>query len=100
MARPQNAPKGLFVKDQINVGSSELTGNSTGNLLLSGGVQLSGVSTGLITATSTAVVLPGAQLTMNSMNFRMAANSTGTGLQINTTGTTWLWASTTSVGPA
>ena len=123
MARPQNAPKGLFVKDQINVGTSELTGNSTGNLLLSGGVQLSGVSTAiltadstgnvsasagvklsgedtLLTANSTAIIGSVARLTLNSMDMRLASNSTGVGLQINTTGTTWLWTSTTSVGPA
>ena len=105
MARPQNAPKGLFVKDQVNVGTtlnlgdSALTADSTGNLAVAAGVKLSGEST-LLTANSTAVIGSVAQLTLNSMNMRLAANSTGTGLQINNTGTAWVWVSTTSVGPA
>ena len=53
MARPQNSPRGLFVKDQINVSSAQITGNSTGNLLLSGGLQLSDISTAVLTADST-----------------------------------------------
>ena len=99
MARPQNAPRGLFVKEQINVGAVELAANTTGNLTLSAGIALSGEDT-LLTANSTAVVASVAQLTLNSMNARLAANSTGVGLQINNTGTGWVWVSTTSVGPA
>ena len=65
----------------------------------SAGVKLSGEDT-LLTANSTSIIGSVARLTLNSMDMRLASNSTGVGLQINTTGTTWLWTSTTSVGPA
>lgn len=99
MANLQNSPRGVFGKAQVNVGAVQLTGDSTGNLKLNAGIKLSGEAT-LITVNSTAIVGSVAQLTLNSMNMRLAANDTGVGIQINTTGTTWLWVSTTSVGPA
>lgn len=59
MSRPQNAPKGLFTKKQINVGTQELTYNST-HLILSGGIKLGGAAGGAITANSTGATFAGA----------------------------------------
>lgn len=84
MARAQNAPNGLFVKEKVQ--STQLAVSSTATL--SGATTVSGVTT-----------LP-TQVTLGTVNVRSVSNSTGVAFQINTTGTTWVYVSTTTVQPA
>ena len=86
--------------------SDIITQNSTG-LLLSAGLALSGEETDIITQNSTAVALPsgltlknltaapGTRYAQGTMVF--VANSTGTMIAVNTTGTTWTYLNVTSV---
>lgn len=130
MARPQNSPRGLFQKERIDVGSQQLTYNSTA-LILNAGIQIAGAG-GLITANSTGLttagtvetggaltlggtligsdasgaivlettaVLPG-DVSADGAGIMLVANSTGSALAINTTGTTWVYANTTTANPA
>ena len=55
---PQNSPRGLFAKNKVLVGNAglALTGDSTA-ISVSGGVRLSGNSTGLITHNSTGTLV-------------------------------------------
>ena len=120
MARPQNSPIGLFAKNRIDVGSQQLTYNSTA-LLFNGGIRLSGQANAIMTGDSTGVVLVGGikissarTLTANSTGFvataesaipstdegaafTLVSDSTGVALAINATGTTWKYLATTSV---
>ena len=108
MARPQNSPRGLFQKERIDVGSQQLTYNSTA-LLISGGLTavgavtlgstlLSGDATGAIILDTTAA-LPG-NVSADGAGILLVSNSSGTALVINTTGTTWVYANTTTANPA
>jgi len=119
MAHPQSSPRGLFAKERIDVGSQQLTYNSTA-MIFSAGVQITGAG-GLITANSTGlttagtVTLGGALIGSGSAGalvldttaalpgnvsadgFVLVENSTGKNLAINTTGTTWVFLTGTSV---
>lgn len=125
MARPQNSPRGLFSKNGIAVGAATitadstgnvkasggvkvsngaatLTGNSTGNLVLSGGVKLNNVQT--LKSNSTGALVVGAPLaakpsTDQGVAFGIVSNTTGVGIVVNSTGTTWKWLSTTATQP-
>ncbi len=79
--RPQNSPKGLFVKKKIGVADSSgnvsyLTSNSTG-LALDGALQLSGSVAHKLTGNSTGLVLSGGVKISNQANGVLTANSTG-----------------------
>jgi len=76
MARPQNSFKGLFAKSRVDIGSQNLTYNSTA-LILSGGVRISDKAGGQLTANSTAVILPGGVKISNKSTGQLTANSTG-----------------------
>jgi hypothetical protein len=97
---PQNSPRGLFVKSgAISLGGQSVTGNSTG-MTLAGGLALSG-KTKFLTANSTATVIiptvttkPAARV-VGGLCF--VSNSTGKMLAYHSTGTTWKYASATSV---
>jgi hypothetical protein len=54
MAHPQSSFKGLWAKNRIDIGSNQLTGDSTA-LVLNAGIQISAAR--YITANSTAFVL-------------------------------------------
>ena len=124
MARPQNAPRGLFAKNRIDIGSQQLTKNSTA-VLFSGGIRLSGQSNAVLTGNATAVVANAGirisdsqTLTAVSTGIKFAdtvsalpgnvdngaliglvSNSTGVALFINSTGTTHVYLNVTSVQP-
>ena len=121
MAHPQNSPRGLFAKNRIDLGSNQITNASSG-LKFNLGLALSG-GTDYITANSTATVLPtGLALSAQSDYFTanstaplifpstavlpstrvvgglvFVSNSTGKMLAYHSTGTTWKYASATSV---
>lgn len=80
MARPQNSPKGLYRKRQIDVVDASgnitaLTGNSTG-LVLDKGVRLSSQANASLTGNSTGLVVSGG-LSLNSSAVVITVNSTG-----------------------
>ena len=99
MAHPQNSPRGLFAKKQVDIGSQSLTGNNTG-LKVEGGLAVSNGSkylTGNSTATMiipTVTALPTARQ-VGGLAF--VSNSTGKMLAYHSTGTTWLYLNKTSV---
>ena len=76
MAHPQNSPRGLFAKKQINLGAQTLSGNSTCFLL------------------STISALPA---TRQPGGIVFVSNSTGKRPAFWNTGTTWKYMSGTSV---
>jgi hypothetical protein len=101
MAHPQSSPRGLFAKQRIDVGSSQLTYNSTA-LILNNGIKISNAQT--LTGNTTGVIfsdvlgaLPGN--VNNSALIGMLTNSTGHALVIATTGTTLKYLNVTSVLP-
>lgn len=123
MAHPQSSPRGLFAKKRLDIGSQQLTYNSTA-LVLSGGVKVSNKANATLTGNSTGLIVAGqvrvsnaAYVGANSTGFIFTAkaakpttrssskwtfitNSTGVnGIAINTTGTTWKFANVTSVLP-
>lgn len=76
MAHPQNSPRGYFSKKRVDVGSQQLTYNSTA-LILSGGVRLNNKSTGQLTCNSTGVNFPGPLfLSGQAVKGKLSANST------------------------
>lgn len=88
MAHPQNSPRGLIGKKRIDVdelfftdystGTAAITISTTGNLLLVGGLALSGESTDIITQDSTAVKLSaGIVLSGQGSANAITQNSTG-----------------------
>lgn len=95
MARGQNSPRGLFVKNAINVGAQGLTANAT-HLILTGGIKLNAAANGAIVANTTGVTFAG---TITAARFQLVDNSTGATVRINTTGTTWKFLNVTSVQP-
>lgn len=122
MASPQNSPRGRFAKERVDVGSQQLTYNST-SVNLSGGVKVSGAAGGLLTANSTAVTLSGG-LTLGGImtgsgvgggivlastaalpgdasleGLGLVSNSTGNAIIVNTTGTTWKYLNVTTAQP-
>ena len=78
MAHPQSSPRGYFAKARVDIGSSNLTANSTG-VVFSGAVFLGGQATiGKLTANSTAIVLPSTGLQMAALtSLKVTSNSTG-----------------------
>jgi hypothetical protein len=100
MAHPQNSPRGLFAKDRIDIGSHNLTDNSTATIF-SGQIQVS--ATGYIGANSSGYIftseaaLPDAR---SSAKWTFITNSTGeNAIAVNTTGTTWKYLNVTTVIP-
>ena len=122
MAHPQSSPRGLWAKNRIDVGSNQITGNSTA-LVLSAGLTVSNLQT--LTGNSTTLIVSGGvkisnaqQLTANTTGlvFDDAAtalpgnidngvligvmtNTTGVAAFVNSTGTTHKYLLTTSVQP-
>ena len=125
---PQNAPRGLFQKERIDLAGSgstdaQLSADSSGNLKLNVGLMLSGKTSNAITQNSTGhvfaaqirvankryinanstgfIVTEEAALptTDNGVAFTMISNSTGVAMCVNSTGTTWKYLNTTSVQP-
>lgn len=102
MARQQNAPHGLFIKDAATI--TTLTGTTV--TLTTATVTTLTVST---TATFTPVITANGGITINKTTVTPSArvapgtvyslvNSTGVGqLVLNTTGTTWVYLNGTSV---
>ena len=88
MARPQNAPRGLFAKNRVDVGNLELTYNSTNKGLV------------FTNADDThASALPGNARVATNPILVPINNSTSRCWAFNTTGTSWLFVSGTSVQP-
>lgn len=103
--RPQNSPKGLFIKRQLGVTNStgnvtNLTANSTGLVLdkqikLSNAQQLGANSTGFILGSRA-----NKPATRSSAKIAQLTDSTGrNAVMVNTTGTTWKYLNVTSVLP-
>lgn len=70
MAHSQNSPRGLFAKRQITLAdtsgnSVNLTSNSSG-VLLSGGLQVSGLTAAKITANSTGLLIGSRYISTNT----------------------------------
>ena len=92
MAHPQSSPRGLFAKKRIDVGSSQLTYNSTG-ALFSAALFVSGQATyGKLSANSTALILPNS-VRVGTKTTYLSSNSTGVKLgslylSCNSTGNT------------
>lgn len=101
MAKPQSSPRGFWAKNRFDVGSNQLTGNSTA-LILNAGIKISNAQT--ITGNSTGLVFgnPASALPGNVDNgvlIGLLSNSTGVALFINSTGTTHKYLNVTSVQP-
>lgn len=101
MARSQSSPRGLFAKNRIDVGSQQLTYNSTG-LLLNGGIKISNKQ--MITANTTGFVMGNAASALpgnvdNAITWGVISNTTGVCLFVNSTGTTHKYLNVTSVQP-
>ena len=99
MTHPQNSPRGLFSKQSLVIGGATIANPSSTNLQFPGGIALSG-QTNYLSANSTAFILP----TVSALpatrvvgGFAFISNSTGKALVFHSTGTTWLYASGTSV---
>ena len=92
MAHPQDTPRGYIVKQRIDIGATNLTGNSTG-MLFSGSVTASGQATfGKLSANSTAMILPNS-VRVGTKTTYLSSNSTGVKLgslyiSCNSTGNT------------
>lgn len=101
MAHPQSSWRGLWAKARIDIGSSQLTYDSTG-LILNAGIKISNAQT--LTADSTGIVfgnpasaLPGS--VDGGVQIAMISNSTGVALAVNSTGTTWKYLNVTTAQP-
>jgi hypothetical protein len=88
MARPQNAPRGLFNKTRIDIGNLELTYNGTNK-----GLTISNADD------THASALPGSVRIATNPTLVPISNTTGRCIAINTTGTTWLYVAGTSAQP-
>lgn len=92
MAHPQNSPRGLFAKAQMDVGGQSLTFNSTG-VVFEGAAFVSAQTTyGKLSANSTALILPNS-VRVGSKATYLSSNSTGVKLgslyiSCNSTGNT------------
>lgn len=102
MARAQHSPRGNTGGKSLLVGAGTLTGDSTGNVVLSAGLKLSNAAL-LLRANSTALIwgTPKAAkpTTANGAAVTVVSNSTGVALAINVGTTTWKYLATTSVQP-
>jgi len=101
MAHPQSSPRGLFAKNRIDIGSNQITGDSSG-ILLNAGLKISNAQ--LLTADSTGIVhgnavsaLPGS--VDGGIQWTLVSNSTGVAFAVNTTGTTWKYLNVTTLQP-
>jgi len=97
MAHPQNSPRGLFAKARIDIGSQQLTYNSTG-LLFSGQIRLNGQKYIGSNTTGYALTSVATIPSTDGGNFKIAmiVSAAGTAaLAVNTTGTTWKYLRTT-----
>jgi len=65
MAHPQSSPRGYFAKKRVDVGSHNLTYNSTA-VVFSGAVAFSGVAAKTITANSTGIRIGSLYVSCNS----------------------------------
>ena len=106
MARPQNSPRGLFAKEKIYITSAgntsaQLTADTSGNLKLNVGLLLSGQTSGALTANSTASLIFPVESSIPTSRVVggvcFVSNSTGKMLAYHSTGTTWLYANSTSI---
>lgn len=106
MARPQNAPKGLLVKAQANLTTAVITtatittGTITTGTITTLTVDTACTITPVITSSGgitlpTVTSLPAARIAPGTTKF--ITNGTGSGLVLNTTGTTWVYLNTTTV---
>lgn len=76
MAHPQSSPRGYIAKARIDVGSAQLTYNSTG-AIFAGAVFVSGQTTyGKVSANSTAIILPNS-VRIGTKTTYLSSNSTG-----------------------
>lgn len=75
MAHPQSSPRGLWAKQNLNIGSSEFTYNSTA-VRFSKGLSLSGKSV-VLTMNTTAVISSGGMAFSGVAAKTITANSTG-----------------------
>ncbi len=123
MAHPQSSWRGLWAKNRIDIGSNQLTGDSTG-IVLNQGIKISNKAGGVLTANTTSLLLPGGvqisaarSITADSTGFVLTAesalpgnvdggnqftlvsNSTGVALAVNSTGTTWKYLNVTTAQP-
>lgn len=99
MARPINSARGLFGKLAIQLGSFLLDTDSTG-VVFSGGVKISDAAGGQLKASATALLLPTFSTlpsTRQLGGIAFISNSTGKALAYHSTGTTWVYATKTSV---
>lgn len=100
MAHSQSSPRGLWAKNRIDIGSNQLTGNSTA-LILNAGVQLNAAR--YITADSTNYVFTSESALPGNVDGGVALtfveNSTGVAVAVNTTGTTWKYLNVTTAQP-
>jgi hypothetical protein len=100
MAHPQSSPRGLWTKNRIDIGSNQLTGDSTA-LVLNAGVKVSNAR--YITADSTGFILTAEASLPGSVDggnqFTLISNSTGVALAVNSTGTTWKYLNVTTDQP-
>ena len=96
----QSSPRGLWAKNRIDIGSNELTGDSTA-LVLSAGVKISDAR--YITADTTGFVLTAESALPGNVDggiqFTAISNSTGVALAVNSTGTTWKYLNVTTAQP-
>ncbi len=92
MAHPQNSPRGYAAHKRLDIGGLTQTYNSTA-LLLSGGLRLSGQAVfGLLSANSTALILPNS-VRVGTKTTYLSSNTTGVRLgslyiSCNSTGNT------------
>ena len=101
MAHPQSSPRGLWAKNRIDIGASNLTADSTG-VTFSAGVKISNAQT--LTGNSTGLVFgdPASALPGNVDNAVLVgviSNSTGVALFLNSTGTTHKYLNVTTAQP-
>ena len=100
MAHPQSSWRGLWAKNRIDIGSNQLTGDSTG-VLFNAGIQISGAR--YITADSTGFILTAESALPGNVDggnqITLISNSTGVALAVNSTGTTWKYLNVTTAQP-
>ncbi len=75
MAHPQSTPRGYIATQRLDVGSNQLTGNSTA-LILNAGVKISNAAGGQLTANSTGLIAPGSIFPSANAGAAVTANST------------------------
>lgn len=79
MAHPQTSPRGFVAHKRIDVGSSQITYNTTG-MVLSGGIKISNKAGGVLSANNTGLTIPGIYIGTHSTGI----TADGTGIMIGT----------------